>query len=258
LRAEEIPASVRERCTDLLIDIAGLCVAARNRDYILSLKRSLDANGDCTAIGHAETWSPEDAALLNGTAAHGEDFDDTFEGGPVHSGGSSCRQCWRVRALRAAAGKTHCLGIAGGRRTLCRLEPRRAQAHPQRRLSPDRRARSDGGSTCGRESLGATKSKRSDALGSPAAWRAASSIPRRRRLDEGACTPGGLRTADCTRPACGAGFVGPRTVSRARNGLFLRVRARIGAATSKRSTRALRRALHLPPSTFKPSTRPGR
>src|SRR3712207_6877472 len=27
-----------------------------------------------------------DAALVNGTAAHGEDYDDTFEGGPVHSG----------------------------------------------------------------------------------------------------------------------------------------------------------------------------
>ena len=26
------------------------------------------------------------AALVNGTAAHGEDFDDTFEGGPVHAG----------------------------------------------------------------------------------------------------------------------------------------------------------------------------
>jgi hypothetical protein len=26
------------------------------------------------------------AAFINGTAAHGEDFDDTFEGGPVHAG----------------------------------------------------------------------------------------------------------------------------------------------------------------------------
>ena len=26
------------------------------------------------------------AAFVNGTAAHGEDFDDTFEGGPVHAG----------------------------------------------------------------------------------------------------------------------------------------------------------------------------
>ena len=38
-----------------------------------------------SASGHAGGFSAEDAALINGTAAHGEDFDDTYEGGPVHS-----------------------------------------------------------------------------------------------------------------------------------------------------------------------------
>ena len=39
-----------------------------------------------TAIGHARTLDAAGAAFVNGTAAHGEDFDDTFEGGPVHAG----------------------------------------------------------------------------------------------------------------------------------------------------------------------------
>lgn len=78
LRAEDIPAGVRAVCQDLLIDVAGLCIAARNNDYVLSLKKSLDSGGPCTALGHTESYSPEDAALLNGTAAHGEDFDDSF------------------------------------------------------------------------------------------------------------------------------------------------------------------------------------
>src|SRR4029077_4752501 len=81
---KDVPALVQDRCRDLLLDVSGLCVAARNSDYISALKKSLDAGGACTALGHAESYSPEDAALLNGTAAHGEDFDDTFEGGPVH------------------------------------------------------------------------------------------------------------------------------------------------------------------------------
>ena len=34
----------------------------------------------------ALTPDPATAAFVNGTAAHGEDFDDTFEGGPVHAG----------------------------------------------------------------------------------------------------------------------------------------------------------------------------
>ena len=45
-----------------------------------------EASGKCTAIGHARALDSAGAAFVNGTAAHGEDFDDTFEGGPVHAG----------------------------------------------------------------------------------------------------------------------------------------------------------------------------
>src|SRR2546429_4520764 len=81
-----IPAQVRLRCEDLLVDVGGLCVAARNSDYVRALVASVDGGGPCTAIGHAGSFRAEDAAMISGTAAHGEDFDDTFEGGPVHSG----------------------------------------------------------------------------------------------------------------------------------------------------------------------------
>ncbi|MEK7835580.1 MAG: MmgE/PrpD family protein, partial [Pseudomonadota bacterium] len=60
--------------------------AARNTDYIRALIAAVDHGGTCSALGHGGGFSAEDAAMLNGTAAHGEDFDDTFEGGPVHSG----------------------------------------------------------------------------------------------------------------------------------------------------------------------------
>ena len=42
--------------------------------------------GACTLIGHAGSFNVATAALCNGTAAHGEDYDDTFEGGPIHAG----------------------------------------------------------------------------------------------------------------------------------------------------------------------------
>jgi len=88
-----VPAEVRLRCEDLLVDVGGLCVAARSSDYIRALVASVDGGGPCTAIGHAGSFRAEDAAMISGTAAHGEDFDDTFEGGPVHSGAVSSRQC---------------------------------------------------------------------------------------------------------------------------------------------------------------------
>ena len=61
------------------------------------------------------------AAFVNGTAAHGEDFDDTFEGGPVHAGAVI------VPAVLAACerynpdGPSALLGIAVGIEVMCRL-----------------------------------------------------------------------------------------------------------------------------------------
>ena len=77
---------MRSKCEDLLVDVVGLCAVARGADYVRSALAGWDDDGPCTAIGHARTLGAAGAAFVNGTAAHGEDFDDTFEGGPVHAG----------------------------------------------------------------------------------------------------------------------------------------------------------------------------
>ena len=95
-----LPAAVRRKCEDLLVDVVGLCLTARNEDYVKAALAGWDDEGPCTAIGHARTMSAAGAAFVNGTAAHGEDFDDTFEGGP-----GACRRGDRAggaRGLRAA------------------------------------------------------------------------------------------------------------------------------------------------------------
>src|SRR5262249_55695518 len=81
-----LPEPVRAKCEALLVDVVGLCLTARNEDYVAATLAGCDDDGPCTAIGHARRLSAAAAALVNGTAAHGEDFDDTFEGGPVHAG----------------------------------------------------------------------------------------------------------------------------------------------------------------------------
>src|SRR5205814_6471092 len=83
---DTLPAAVREKCRDLAVDVIGLCVTARHQDYVRAALAGCDDDGPCTAIGHARLLSAARAAFVNGTAAHGEDFDDTFEGGPVHAG----------------------------------------------------------------------------------------------------------------------------------------------------------------------------
>ena len=84
--ARSLPSAVRRKCQDLLVDVAGLCLAARKCDYVMAAFAGWDEDGRCSAIGHARKLSAAGAAFVNGTAAHGEDFDDTFEGGPVHAG----------------------------------------------------------------------------------------------------------------------------------------------------------------------------
>src|ERR1700742_3405237 len=84
--AGKLPAAAREKCEETLIDVVGLCIAARNEDYVGSGLAGWDKDGPCIAIGHKRAVSSAGAAFSNGTAAHGEDFDDTFEGGPVHAG----------------------------------------------------------------------------------------------------------------------------------------------------------------------------
>lgn len=105
---------------DILVDVVGLCFAARSTDYVAAVKAAAEP-GEYLIVGHKERVSAASAALINGTAAHGEDFDDTFEGGPVHSGAVV------VPALLAAADRYRLtndrvmLGIAAGTELLCRL-----------------------------------------------------------------------------------------------------------------------------------------
>jgi 2-methylcitrate dehydratase PrpD len=119
--AAALPAVMRAKCEDLAVDVAGLCLTARREDYVVSTLAACDDDGPCTAIGHARRLSAGGAALVNGTAAHGEDFDDTFEGGPVHAGAvivpAVLAACERHRPDGAAA----LTGIAAGVETLCRL-----------------------------------------------------------------------------------------------------------------------------------------
>src|SRR5258708_26585383 len=83
-KPDALPASTTRKCEDLLIDVVGLCVTARNEDYARSALGGWEDDGPCTVIGPARTLTAAGAAFVNGTAAHGEDFDSTFEGGPVH------------------------------------------------------------------------------------------------------------------------------------------------------------------------------
>jgi 2-methylcitrate dehydratase PrpD len=117
----QLPPPVRRKCEGLLVDVAGLCLTARKEHYVKAALAGWDDDGPCTVIGHPRRLGAAGAAFVNGTAAHGEDFDDTFEGGPVHAGAVI------VAAVLAACERHnphgHCAlrGIAVGVEVICRL-----------------------------------------------------------------------------------------------------------------------------------------
>jgi 2-methylcitrate dehydratase PrpD len=105
----------------LLMDVAGICLAARHEVYVKAALASLDQDGPCTVIGFAQSCGVEGAAFVNGIAAHGEDFDDTYEGGPVHAGAVVVPALLAAAQRHALSGELLLRGIAIGVEVTCRL-----------------------------------------------------------------------------------------------------------------------------------------
>jgi 2-methylcitrate dehydratase PrpD len=216
-----LPAAVRAKCEELLVDVIGLCVVARSTDYVHSALAGCDDDGPCTAIGHARTLSAAGAAFVNGTAAHGEDFDDTFEGGPVHAGAVIVPAVLAACERHNPDGHSALFGIAVGVEIMCRLSlvaptrTHKAGFHPTAIFGAMGAAAGVGAA------LHLKGSQLVDALG--VAGSMASGIIEylaegtwTKRMHAGWAAQSGLRAALLGR----AGFVGPRTVLEGVHGLF--------------------------------------
>jgi 2-methylcitrate dehydratase PrpD len=161
------------------------------------------------------------AALLNGTAAHGEDFDDTFEGGPVHAGAVI------VPAVLAACERYHpdgraaLAGIAIGIETMCRLGLVTPKLVHKAGFHPTAVFGAIAAAAAVATALKLDRQRIVNALG--IAGSMASGIIEylaegawTKRLHAGWAAQSGVRAAIMARH----GFVGPRTVFEGTHGLF--------------------------------------
>jgi 2-methylcitrate dehydratase PrpD len=221
LDAGKLPKAVREKCEELVIDVVGLAVTARNEDYVKAALAACDDDGPCTAIGHDRTLSAAAAAIVNGTAIHGEDFDDTFEGGPIHTGAVIVSAVLAACERHKLSGEAALLGIAVGVETMCRLSTvaptltHKAGFHPTAVFGAV-------GATAGvGAALKLSQRQMVDAFGTVGSL--ASGIIEylaegawTKRLHAGWAAQSGLRAALLGR----AGFLGPRTVFEGVHGFF--------------------------------------
>src|SRR5438309_1729063 len=221
LKPGSLPAATARKCEDLLIDVVGLCVTARNEDYVGSALAGCDDDGPCTAIGHRRTLNAAGAAFVNGTAAHGEDFDDTFEGGPVHAGAVIVPAVLAACEKHNPDGRMALIGIAVGCEVLCRLSMVVPKAVHKAGFHPTAIFGAIGAAAGVGAALGLNARQIVDALG--VAGSMAGGIIEyladgswTKRLHAGWAAQSGIRAALLAR----AGFVGPRSVFEGTHGLF--------------------------------------
>lgn len=220
ITADGLPPDVVSTVRRLLLDVAGLCVAARRETYVSAVLATA-TDGPCTALGHPGSFDPFSAALANGTAAHGEDYDDTFEGGPVHSGAVIVPAVLAACERDRLGGERLLTGIAAGVELLCRLSLVAPKATHDAGFHPTAVfgavAAAAGVSVANglpapaiRSALGVAGSMASGIIEylAEGAWT--------KRMHAGWAAQSGIRAALMAR----AGFVGPRTVFEGRHGLF--------------------------------------
>lgn len=221
LTYKALPAAAKQQVTSVMLDVAGLCVAARNTDYVQSALAASSDAGSVTAIGHSGGFDAAGASLINGIAIHGEDFDDSFEEGIVHSGAVVVPAVLAACERFGRSGTEAVMGIAAGMEVMCRLSLvaptaiHRAGFHPTAILGPFGAAAGVG------VALGLTGPELAAAFGiagsmaggiieylADGSWT--------KRMHAGWAAQSGLRAALLAKN----GFTGPRTVFEGQHGLF--------------------------------------
>ncbi|MGY9002292.1 MAG: MmgE/PrpD family protein, partial [Rhodospirillales bacterium] len=121
LTVDQVAPQSKITINNALLDFAGLSISAKDEEYIGAIKAGWDGEGSCTAFGHSKAYDAAGAAVINGTACHGEDYDDTFEGNPMH-----CTTVIMPAVLAACerygrSGPDALKGVAIGMELMCRL-----------------------------------------------------------------------------------------------------------------------------------------
>ncbi|MGD9827149.1 MAG: MmgE/PrpD family protein [Hyphomicrobiaceae bacterium] len=107
MKLADVPATVRERAKDLMLDAIGCALAANTYPFAaraLAGGQALGGSGRSTVIGRPERLPLRDAVLVNGVLLHGLDFDDSHLTAIIHP---------TVTCLPAALGVAEERGMSG-------------------------------------------------------------------------------------------------------------------------------------------------
>ena len=221
LNINDVPEDVVDKLQLIVMDSFGLMVSAKNQQYIKSLINALQENGDCTLVGHNKKVNPFNASIINGTAIHGEDFDDTFEGTPVHVGSVMVPAMLSSAQAKNLDGEKFLKGLVVGSELICRLALVAPTAVHRQGFHPTAIFGAFGSSIGVSSLLGNTIDEMSSGLGIVGSM--ASGIieylaegTSTKRLHPGWAAGCGWQSANFAK----SGFLGPRTVFEGQHGVF--------------------------------------
>lgn len=221
LTLDQLPTRMREVAVLDLIDAAGLCVAARPELYMQQVVSAWDSDGPCTAFGHTRQLDAGGAALANGVAIHGEDFDDTLEGAPIRVGAMTIPAALAAAQRFGLSGERAFLGVVAGLETVCRMNHVAPGAIHLAGFHPVGVIGAMGAAAAAGVTLGLSAQQQAMAFG--IAGSTASGILEyltegawTKRLHPGWAAQSGLRAAVLAR----SGFFAPRTVLDGPHGFF--------------------------------------
>src|SRR5210317_65956 len=216
-----IPESVSQMLQRVTLDAYGLMFSARNTDYIRAIESSCIDNGNSTAFGHGSRFTMQDAALINGTAVHGEDFDDTFEGTPVHVSSVIIPTMLAIAEREQIDQERFISSMAHGAELICRLALVAPTAVHRQGFHPTAILGAFGASLTASVAYGLSPQQTASALGIVGSM--ASGIIEylaegtwTKRMHPGWAASAGIKSAMMAK----AGFKGPRTVFEGTHGLF--------------------------------------
>lgn len=221
LKINDIPEEVVNKLQLVVMDSFGLMASARDEQYIKSLINALQETGDCTLVGHNTKVNPFNAAIINGTAIHGEDFDDTFEGTPVHVGSVMIPAMLSSAQAKNLDGEKFLKGLVVGSELICRLALVAPTAVHRQGFHPTAIFGAFGSSIGVSSLLGNSINEMSSGLGIVGSM--ASGIieylaegTSTKRLHPGWAAGCGWQSANFAK----SGFLGPRTVFEGQHGVF--------------------------------------
>lgn len=124
LRWEDVPDDVRALARGHFLDALGIALASSRMDFATAVHGaalSLGAGSDATAIGFGTRLPAPSAALVNGTLAHGLDFDDTHIEAVYHASAPAFAAALAAGEAAGADGRSTLVAFVVGLELGCRL-----------------------------------------------------------------------------------------------------------------------------------------